>query len=272
MSDSYPCSVVLAAHGSLAETNGNQPVVELAERVAASGIFSLVTPAFLNGHPKLNRVFELLPPGDTIVVPLMTSEGYYSKTVLPGKLAENLNLDRYRVFLTPALGVQPEIVQLVGERILTMMSRCQLQPDDTTIVLIGHGTPRHTNSGASTNNLAAGIENLLPDLTIEVAFIDQQPVIQELIPQIRTPHRLVVPFLISCGPHATVDVPEAFGLPTGPQVEFPIIDRNNGNITICDLPVGMYPEISDVCLELATNELLGGSPVQLSKPIEGRPA
>ena len=152
------------------------------------------------------------------------------------------------------------------------MTLCQLQSDVTTIVLIGHGTSRHPDSGASTNHLAAQIREQVPDLSIEVAFLDQQPTISELTKKIQTPQRLVVPFLISRGPHATVDVPGAFGLPTGPDIEFPIVDNSNDRITICDLPVGMYSEISDVCLELATDQLMGGAPVELFNSIKEGPA
>ncbi len=270
MNDVYQCSLVLAAHGSLAEKNSNRPIFELADRVAAAGLFTKVTPAFLNGQPQLTDVFDSLPPGDTVIVPLMTSEGYYSKTILPGKLAENARLDQFRVFVSPALGIHPPLAQLVANRIVAIMTLCQLQPTETTVALIGHGTRRHPESGAATKDLAARVRQLAPELTIDIAFIDQEPSISELVRRINTPHRLVVPFLISRGPHATVDVPEAFGLPTGPAVEFPIVENSNGNITICDVPVGMYPEISAACLELATDQLMGGTPVELSKVIKRR--
>lgn len=272
MSESFPCSLVLAAHGSLAYENCNQPIFELADRVAATGIFSVVTPAFLNGQPQLNNVFELLPPGDTVVVPLMTSEGYYSKTKLPEKLAENKLSDKNRIFVTPALGVQPQLAQLVANRVVTIMTLCQLQPADTTIVLIGHGTRRHPDSGNSTHELAAGLQSLVPELLLKVAFLDQEPAIDTVVRSMTTPHRLVVPFLISRGPHATIDVPQAVGLPTGPEIEFPIVDNTGDRITICDLPVGMYPEISDVCLELATDQLMDGAPVELINSLKEGPA
>ena len=53
--------------------------------------------------------------------------------------------------------------------------------------------------------------------------------------------------------------PKLLVCPRVRTVEFPIVDNTNGHITICDLPVGMYPEISDVCLELATDQLMGGA-------------
>jgi sirohydrochlorin ferrochelatase len=75
---------------------------------------------------------------------------------------------------------------------------------------------------------------------------------------------LIVPFLVSRGPHTTVDIPSAFGLPSGPDVKFPneSVD-SEGNVCVCDLPMGMYPQIADLCVELAIAEIEHGVPVTL---------
>ena len=206
MTQSLPCSLVLAAHGSEAAESCNQPIFELADRIRETQIFSEVMPAFLNGEPAIDNVFDFLPPGDVVLVPLMTSEGYYVKTVLPRKIAENHRLDQYRVFLTPALGVQPRIAQIVANRINTLINLFQLPPSETSILLVGHGTRRHPESENSTHDLASAFQKLVPEPATEVAFIDQEPTIKEVATQI-TNHCLVVPFLISRGPHSTEDVP-----------------------------------------------------------------
>ena len=260
MSGAYQCSVVLAAHGSLAHENSNQSLFELANRVAESGIFSVVTPAFLNGEPQLSNVLDQLPAGDVVVIPVMTSEGYYSQTILPGKLAENLNFDRFRILRTPALGVHPEIAPMVANRVATIMTICQLTPVETTVIVVGHGTTRHPNSGASTDALAVGMRQQLPELDVHVAFLDQAPTIAEIVIRLETLHTIVVPFLISRGPHATHDIPAALGLPTGPEIEFPLVQKSAGRITICDLPIGMYVEMAELCLDLAADQMLNVAP------------
>ena len=271
MTQSLPCSLVLAAHGSEAAESCNRPIFELADAIRDTQIFSEVMPAFLNGEPSLNNVFDFLPPGDVVLVPLMTSEGYYVKTILPGKIAENKRLDEYRVFLTPALGVQPRIAQIVADRINTLINLFQLPLAETSILLVGHGTRRHPESESSTHDLASALQKLVPEPATEVAFIDQEPTIETVAPQI-SKHCLVVPFLIGRGPHATIDVPKSMGLPYGLEIEFPIIGHQNNRIVICDLPVGMYPEITDVCLELATDQLMTGSPIEVSSLSNGRSA
>jgi sirohydrochlorin cobaltochelatase len=256
MSEPYQCSVVLAAHGSLATAEANEPLFELANQIAASEIFSTVTPAFLNGDPQLSSVLQSLPIGDVVVIPVMTSNGYYCDTVLPKVIVESPGFENYRVSLTAPLGVHPEIASLVADRISILMNMLQLASHETTIVIVGHGTTRNAHSGKSTEQLAAQVHELLSSENINIAFIDQAPTMDEVIRQITTPHTIVVPFLISRGPHATDDVPAAFGLPTGPEIEFPLVGLVADGITICDLPVGMYPEMSDLCTEMATDQMM----------------
>ena len=265
LSKSFPCSGVLAAHGSLAEENSNDALFELAHQVAASQIFSTVTPAFLNGQPNISHVMSSLPAGDLVIIPVMTSDGYYLQNILPGKLAENANFESFRIFLTPPLGLHPEIASLVADRIAVLMQLMQLNSTETTIIIVGHGTRRNSDSSKSTQQLAARVREHLPAENIRVAFIDQDPSMMQVIGEITTAHMLVVPFLIARGPHATVDVPAAFGLPTGPDIEFPLVDLVGNGLIVCDLPVGMYPEMAELCIELASDQLLGGVPVQLAE-------
>lgn len=263
MSNSLPCSVVLAAHGSLADERANEPLFEIAKTIAASGIFSMVTPAFLNGEPNATNVFEKLPVGDVVIVPLMTSDGYYLNQVFPKKVNENANLAKFRTFMTRPIGLHPELPSLATDRVDTLMNLMGMSHIDTTVIVVGHGTRRNPDSEKSTQLLVERIQELLPEHEIRIAFIDQDPTIPSVIAGTTRPHMLVVPFLISRGPHTTVDVPEAFGLPTGPEIEFPLVDRFGSGLVVYDLPVGMYPEISELCLEWIGDELMSGKPVQL---------
>ncbi|MFT5302223.1 MAG: sirohydrochlorin cobaltochelatase [Mariniblastus sp.] len=252
-----PISLILAAHGSLAAPDSNQPLYDLAKSVAALiqsqptlANFSKVTPAFLNGTPEMGHVLEQLPAGDVIVVPVMTSDGYYVKK-LPGIFSGNLNATDYKIQITPVAGVHDTIPTMIAARIRQQLESYDLLPADTTVVVVGHGTRRNPTSGESTFALTRALESLISDLKFETAFLDQDPTVDELASTITTRHTLVVPFLISRGPHSTVDVPTAFRLPAGPEVTFPIVGSTPKGKCICDLPVGMYPEIADVCLNLA---------------------
>ena len=261
-------ALILGAHGSEAAPDSNQPLHDLAASIAIRDIFGTVTPAFLNGLPEMADFMRLLPPAseveNVVIVPAMTSVGYYLQSVIPKRLAQNLQHDQYNLFISPVVGMHQKIASLIIQRAEKMLIQRQLDPCDTTIVLIGHGTRRNANSSKSTYALLQQLKDLRPELKYEIAFLDQDPEADAVAAAITTRHKLIVPFLISRGPHTTVDIPEAFGLPSGPDVKFPnSLTTEDGNVCVCDLPMGMYPEIADLCIELAIAELEQGTPVTL---------
>jgi sirohydrochlorin cobaltochelatase len=261
MTNSLPCSVILAAHGSTADEQANQPLFELAKSIAATGIFSVVTPAFLNGEPNLTNVLDRLPQGDAVIVPVMSSDGYYVQEIFPRKFSENPCLSKFRIFMSPSIGLHPEIPSLAADRVETLMNLLGMSQHETTVIVVGHGTRRNPESEKTTYRLVERLQELIPDHEVGIAFIDQDPSIPSVIANTHRPHLLVIPFFIARGPHVTVDVPEAFGLPTGPEIEFPLVDLVGSRLIVCDLPVGMYPEMAELCLEFASDQLLTGQPV-----------
>ena len=260
MSHRYECSLILASHGSEATADSNAPMFELASKIESSGLFSAVTPAFLHGEPNMTNVFDGLTPGDAIIVPVMTSEGYYLNEVIPKKLQENATIGDFRMFVTPVAGMHPSVASLVLNRIDSILSLYQLSETETTVVIVGHGTRRNPNSGTSTYQLVETLRSQLANLPVEIAFLDQDPEAVVVAKQIPTRHTVIIPFLISRGPHTTVDIPEAFDLPGGPDVHFPIVKNSNGGVTVCDLPIGMYPQMAELITEIACDQLLAGTP------------
>lgn len=259
-------ALVLAAHGSLAAPDSNQPLYDLADAIATRNLFSVVTPAFLNGDPLMANVLQRLPVGDVVFVPVMTSVGYYLQTVIPKRIAENPHHADYRIFMSSVVGMHEKIADLAVTRIDQSMAADGMASDDTTVVLVGHGTRRNANSAKSTYDLLDQLKHRRPRLKFEIAFLDQDPEAESVAQSIATPHTLIVPFLISRGPHTTVDIPQAFGLPCGSSIQFPNKKQVGDQISVCDLPIGMYPQVADLCVELALNELKHGAPVELPIP------
>lgn len=268
MTDTRTKVLILAAHGSMATDDANQPLFDLADRISRRGRFDCVTPAFLNGQPEMTSVFEELEqqnilPGDAVIVPVMTSEGYYLKK-LPEKFAANANADDFRIMMTPVIGVHPSIQQRINRRIDILLDQFQLNPDETTIALIGHGTRRNPNSGAATFKLAKALEETMkPGLKIETGFLDQDPSIESIANKIQSQNVLIMPFLVSRGPHTTVDVPEAFGLPVQPGFTFPYACQKADQFFVYDFPLALYPGMEELCLETANEQLADGTPLVL---------
>ena len=249
-----PVSLILAAHGSEASPRSNQPLHDLAAALTATGMFDHVTPAFLMGHPLMTEVLESLPAGEAIVIPVMTSDGYYL-TKLPEKFAENANFDQFSFSIGPVVGLHPAIATTISARLTAHLKEHQLTAADTTVVVVGHGTRRNTTSGATTFALADSLRNDHSGFEIKAAFLDQDPEIGLVADSITTPNIIVLPFLVSLGPHMTHDTPAAFGLPTGHDIQFPLIGKRTVDgttgICLCDSPLAAHEQLPAVVAQMA---------------------
>ena len=96
-------AVILAAHGSSKDVRINQAMFGLAERVAMSGRFGAVTPAFLDGQPSVQWVLEEIKQEHVVVIPFMTSCGYYANGVFP----KHLKARGKQIQFVPPIGVHP---------------------------------------------------------------------------------------------------------------------------------------------------------------------
>lgn len=252
-------TLILAAHGSEAASDSNAPVVDLANQIASREIFANVTPAFLLGQPNMSNVLEQASTKKVVVVPLMTSAGYYLGSVIPKRLAENTNSHDTDWHISSVAGMHPRIAELMVGRISLRLSENEIAESETTIVLIGHGTRRNRNSAKSTFALFEKLKLAFPNARNRVAFLDQDPEAPLVAASIVEGHTIVVPFLVSRGPHTTVDVPEAFGLPSGPEVQFPIVSESSSRSgirkTIVEQPLAYYDEMADICVELAVGAI-----------------
>lgn len=214
----------------------------------------------------MTNVLDGIEPGPVVVVPVMTSNGYYLNRVIPGKLAENRNPQRYQWFVSEVAGTHRQIEGAMIERIQNRLADFQMSESQTTLLLVGHGTRRNRNSAKSTFALFEKLKSAFPSLRTRVAFLDQDPELKLVAASVVQGHTLVVPFLVSRGPHMTEDVPNAIGLPSGHDITFPFFKETAGRKVACQMPIGMYPEMADACIELATEALKSNR--KLNLPVE----
>lgn len=260
MGITYDVSVVLAAHGSEAASDSNAPVFALAEQLRLIGMFADVTPAFLLGQPNMTNVLEQTSSNKVVVVPLMTTSGYYLNSVIPKKLAQNTDAHEKEWLVSNVAGMHPLIASLMVERVRLRLKQHDISETETTLVLVGHGTRRNSNSAKSAYHLFEKLKTAFPNIRARVAFLDQDPEANLVAASIVEGHTIVVPFLVSRGPHTTVDVPEAFGLPSGPDVVFPIVQttktRTGSRSTVCEEPLALYPEMAEICIDVAVEAIV----------------
>lgn len=248
-------ALVLAAHGSHYVASVNESIRALARTLASESPFDEVLVAFHQGDPAFSQVLDATTATQIVVVPVMTSGGYYCDDVLPRELLKNARASHQalRPVITRPVGTHPRLAEVVGRRIQSMIATRRWLTDDVAVVLIGHGTKRNTRSRLATEKLAAAIRAAGVCGETHFAFLDDQPLIESIGGSITKPHVLVMPFLIGGGPHAVEDIPRRMA--------------NNGSVFV-DAPIGALPELCGLIGELAIEALheLQNAPVVPDAP------
>jgi uroporphyrin-III C-methyltransferase len=230
-------ALVLAAHGSWGDPSANTRVRRLAEALRQRRLFDEVAVAFHQGEPGFGAVLDEVAAEEITVVPLMTSEGYYSDVVLPAALAQSRRYPAVRLRITPPVGTHPGIAPLVARRVTALLREHGLSRPAVTLALVGHGTPRHPQSRAATLQLAGILSRRRVAAEVLTAFLDDDPPLASLLERARQPAVLVLPFLIG-GSHAEHDLPRVLGEAPGRRV-------------IVDAPIGALDGLAEIVVDLA---------------------
>ena len=248
-------ALVLAAHGAGDGSAANALVRRLVTEAAARGGFDEAAAAFHRGTPGFADVLDGLSCGSVTVVPLLTSAGYYDD-LLRRALRRNPRPDG-RLQVTRPIGTHPGLAAVVARRVEALLRSHGLERDRTAALVVGHGTRRHPHSRRATltlaNRLARG--RLVAD--VAAAFLDDDPGVEQALAEIEVPHVVVVPFLIGGGKHVTRDLEAAVArclVARGPDhgarggARSPVTGHRS---PVVDIPVGDYPEMVDLIVDLA---------------------
>lgn len=262
-------ALVLAAHGSRVDPEANAMLGAWAARVATLGLFDQVTPAFHQGTPTFATVLDDLSAEEVVVVPVMTSAGYYCDEVLPRELRKNARFDELRVRRTPPVGTHSRMPTLVGSRATHLASEFGMRRDRATLALVGHGTARNPRSRLATERLAVALGGGGEWSQVLTAYLDEDPGVESILPRATRADIVVIPFLIGAGPHATMDIPERLGVsPDGiPPFERPIAGRR----VACDRAIGADDGLLNIVVELATGGM-SNSECRMSNEAERKPS
>lgn len=247
-------ALVLAAHGSRREARVNRRVRRLAERVGARAGFDVAAAAFHQGEPAFSTVLDQLSSAEVVVVPLLTSHGYYSQTVIPRELHRNHCSAETKIWLTAPVGVHSGMADLVEASVRERIEKLELA--SPRIVMVGHGSGRHAESRRATEALSAEMcARRLGEC--DAYFIDEEPRIEELRRDHPAGDLLVVPFLIGGGRHTLVDLRSALGL-QAKDCEAATTAPCDGRLVVLDRAVGLAPGLEDLLVDLAAGATQSG--------------
>lgn len=231
-------ALVLAAHGSRKEAAANAQVRRLAESLRARRLFHEVAVAFHQGEPGFDAVLDEIDAEEITVVPLLTSAGHYADVVLPEALARNRRFPDVRLRQTPPVGTHSGIAPLVARRVTELLREGHTARDAVSLLVVGHGTPKHADSRAATLALVDTLRRRRVAGEVLAGFLDDEPSVEEAIAAAKLPTLVVVPFLIGGGSHALGDLPRLARAAPRRQV-------------IVDHPIGAYAGLEEIVVDLA---------------------
>ena len=253
--DDRQTALVIAAHGSGAEGIPENRARALLGDLVKLTSFDEVVIAYHRGTPRFCEVLDEMVAQDVVVVPFMTSNGYFCTDVLPRGLARNQRHGEVRLRQTVPLGADPRLPILVSQRVRWLMDRYGVSACDATLAVVGHGTTRHAESRRATLNLATRLADQNKTMEVVACFLDDEPAVDDLLALATKTAVIVVPFLIADGPHAVSDVPARIGLDMSPIDGRPYRGNVGGRTIIYDHSVGTYSGIVEILAAMAEETL-----------------
>lgn len=238
--------LVIVGHGSHRSPAASAPVHDHVDRVRELGGFAAVKPAFWQGEPGLRDVVRTLGTERVRVVPLLMAPGYFADRIVPREL--RLGPDEplatgATVEYTAPVGTHPRLTEVIAQRASGVA-----HGDDVGLALVGHGTPRHNGSGASTHDHVERLAARGDFDEVAAFFLDDAPAAGTITDRLGPNEIVVVPLFVADGPHSRVDVPRTIGLsadPAGPTTL-------DGKRVWYTGAIGTAPALTDVIVDLAT--------------------
>lgn len=243
--------VVLVAHGGGEGSAVNADVLARARRLQTRLNGAAVHAAFLRGVPPLDDVLQRASRPARIVIPLFSADGYYAGLVRA--MASRYSGDTNTV-ITPAIGAHPVLIEAMVQQVAAHLSRHTAASNiPAAVLVVGHGTTQSTTSHSTTTRAADEIVRQLGVRTA-VAFLDQTPTIEEVVPTLpRGRALLVAPYLWGGGDHATDDVPNRIR-----QVQHDLDTAPQALLMVA--PLGALSVVDDLLVRLVYESTLTRTP------------
>ncbi len=249
MSGFADTKVILAAHGAGDCSEANRRIAAIAAALSAEHQFSGVTAAFKLGTPSWLDAAQQADAGQTVVVPVMTSDGYFRRTVLPRSVEAAQSAGRVRI--TPPVGTHPLVRDAMCRLVRDGIAELSRNGRAALMVIVGHGTAREPRSRQATLDVCDSLCTALPHHEIMPAYLDAEPRVEDVVAESTVTRVVVAPFFIGGGRHATTDIADRLGVRFSPGRPFPArVMADNRELVFC-APLLDTEELVEVIRDLA---------------------
>jgi sirohydrochlorin cobaltochelatase len=210
-------ALLIVAHGSTVNPDSSAPTLAHAAEIRRRKVFAEVGCAFWKEEPSLRDAMFLFDPEsirEVYAVPNFISEGYFTQTVLPRELELNGRItkrDNGQVWIyCEPVGNHPMMTELLLKRAREVAP--DVDPADTSLLLVAHGTDLNENSAVAAKREAEKIRALGKYAAVLNVYMEEPPLVSNWRKLTTTPNVIVVPFFISDGLHSYEDIPRLLGI------------------------------------------------------------
>jgi sirohydrochlorin cobaltochelatase len=207
-------AVVLCAHGS---RGGVGAAAGHAARIAARGVFAEVHACALKGAPGLVETLAAVRAREIVIAPLLMAEGHTLRAML--RQLESAVEQRARVTTCRPLGVHPLLAGMIAAKALAVCATKAWRATDTALLVVGHGTERHPESGATARWHAAQIRAQEVFAEVATGFLDEPPRVSQALAALRASRCVAVGLFVDAGEHGEEDLP-ALLAPAGERAAY----------------------------------------------------
>jgi len=192
---------VICAHGA---SGGSESARGLARAIARDGGFAAARGCCLYGTPGLDETLAAIEAPRIVLAPLLMAAGHTFRAL-------RARLDAAgdaRVILARPLGLSLGLAPLVAAFARDGARARGWRADETALVLVGHGSRRHTESGIAARGIAGRIAAEGGFAAVATAFLDGRPAVATAVSALAAPRVLALGLFADQGAHGARDVPE----------------------------------------------------------------
>ena len=245
--------LVIAGHGSLKNPDSSRPAVAHAHRIRSLGLFDEVRTTFWKEEPAFRDVLRTVECDRITVVPLFMASGYFVDRILPREMrlttGTNLDVDA-DVRVSKPVGTHPAMRDVILHRAETAV-RAHEHDAELALVVVGHGTERHEESGTSTYAHVERLRALNRFSAVHALFMDESPNIAAIETHVAADAVVIVPLFVADGYHTQEDIPRILQLESTPDEQIQQPSLVNGQQRWYTEAVGTDPRMVTVILERA---------------------
>jgi len=208
--------LILAGHGSTLHPDSSAPTYAHADEIRHRKLFAEVHEAFWKEEPHYRDVLRQVESDVVYIVPFFIGHGYFTEKVLPREFGLSGPVSKIggrKIYYCPPIGTHPGMMKVLLQRAHEVVAGEVLDPHETCLFLVGHGTSLDENSSEVVRRQATGIREKGIYGDCQAGFIEEEPYISRWKELTEFRNVIVVPFFLSDGLHALGDIPGLLGMP-----------------------------------------------------------